>query len=99
MTFKGMKNVYVCRHCRHPTVTIDLDDGTTPFLTGCTKEGCSGIAESSGYMVQEPLEPTHEWYRAQDDAPLLKHPASKWHHEHGGLFIRPILKIIREKTN
>ncbi len=94
MSFMGRKNVYVCKACGHCTVTIDRDDGTTPFLTGCTKKGCEGTAESRCYQVLEPLEPTHEWYRVKDDAPLLRHPSARWHHNHGGLFLRPIIKIV-----
>lgn len=99
MTFKGKKNVYVCATCGHCTVTIDRDDGTTPFKTGCTKEGCTGIATSRLYQVLEPLKPTHEWYRITDPSDrILKNPACKWHHDHGGLFLRkiqrPELKII-----
>src|SRR4051812_6698473 len=81
--FQGQKNVYVCQTCGHNTVTIDRDDGTTPFLTGCTKDGCKGTAQSRCYQVLEPLVPTHEWYRAKDDAHLLRHPAARRHHAMG----------------
>jgi len=95
MSFLGKKNVYVCQECGHSTVTIDVDDGTTPFLTGCTKEGCKGTAQSQCYQVLEPLVPTHEWYRIRDpNDRILQHPAAKWHHNHGGLFLREKLKIV-----
>jgi hypothetical protein len=98
MSFKGLKNVYRCAKCGHSNVTVDRDEGTTPFKTGCTKEGCDGIATSMLYKVLEPLHATHEWYRITDlKDPILRHPASRWHHQQGGLFLRkikPDLKII-----
>ena len=100
MSFKGKKNAYVCAKCGHATVTIDRDEGTTPFKTGCTKEGCDGIAESRLYKILEPALPTHEWYRITDpNDRILKHPAAKYHHRNGGLFLReiprPALKIVK----
>lgn len=35
--FKGRYNVYACPH-KHYTVTIDVDDGTTPVFLGCRRK-------------------------------------------------------------
>jgi len=56
-------NVYVCQKCGGYTVTVDVDEGTTPFMIGCRAgaiedfgEGvavvnnkCKGFAYSSFY--------------------------------------------------
>jgi len=54
-------NVYTCQSCSHQLVTIDLEEGTTPFMVRC--ELCKGDAYSSFYKVPEGLIPTHEWYK------------------------------------
>jgi hypothetical protein len=89
-SFVGKKNVYVCRKCETRLVTIDKHEGTTPFLTGCVEKNCGGISESQLYRVDQELEATHEWYRALEGSSVLKHVASRHHHQMGGLFLRRI---------
>ncbi len=76
---KGRENVYVCRKCGGHTVTIDRDEGTTPFMITCragdiiTEDGlripgsCNGDAHSSFYPPgpRPPhIEPPKwEWYK------------------------------------
>lgn len=61
---KGMVNVYQCKDCRRTIVTVNLVEGTTPFMIECAKEegGCDGDMQSAFYRVYQGLEPTHEWY-------------------------------------
>lgn len=71
-------NVYRCQVCGGATVTVDLDEGTTPFMLGCRAESlaggrrasgkCSGMAQSSMYRVA-PLwlaHVSHAWVRPAD---------------------------------
>lgn len=58
---KGKLNVYICP-AGHQTVTVDRDEGTTPFMTGCTMLGCEQTATSHFYRVPQTLKATHEWF-------------------------------------
>lgn len=84
----GRKNIYTCRTCGHRFVTVDKDDGTTPFMTGCQNLGCTGTAESAFYRVPQELEATHEWYRATPAEARGMKPHMRQHHDMGGLFLR-----------
>lgn len=95
---KGQVNVYVCQKCGGHTVTIDRDDGTTPFMLDCRAgitlfdpfPKCKGIAESSFYRPDfEHGPPEWEWYAPDvnelhkiTDANTLRHVAM------GGLLLR-----------
>lgn len=96
MSYKGKKNVYTCPH-GHKTVTVDVDDGTTPFMLRCRqraddgKHNCTEMARSSFYQVNQSLEAEFEWYK-----PDIK-KVSKSEKEHvrmGGLLIRKIKKDV-----
>lgn len=90
-SLKGRVNGYGCRnaHCRHVMVTVDVDDGVTPFMVGCPK--CGGQAYSFFYPTKgcPPAEDaTHEWYApdAEERKELTK--AELEHADQGGLFLR-----------
>jgi hypothetical protein len=86
----GKKNAYICQTCGKPTVTIDRDEGTTPFQIDCQQKDCKGNAVSEFYNVPQNLEATHEWYRmGPAEARGLK-PHLRQHHEMGGLFLRRV---------
>lgn len=97
---KGEVNVYVCPKCKGHTVTVDLDDGVTPFMLGCrangTTSGCGGMAESSFYRPNfNHGPPAWEWYKPDQlelsnmrDANMLRHVAM------GGLCLRKIGNTI-----
>ena len=92
MSFKDKLNRYTCRACDAFIVTIDREDGVTPFLIGCrATPGCNGLAQSSCYRgVPTWAEPSHEW-RKPTPTELFK--ASKAMREHvamGGLDIYPV---------
>ncbi len=63
-------NLYRCS-AGHATVTIDVDEGVTPFMMGCAHKGCDLDSQSAFYpqgvrtlMVLEKFgQPTHEWYK------------------------------------
>lgn len=78
------KNQYVCPE-GHSTVTIEHDEGTTPFLIKCTK--CTCMAMSRFYRVDREAKPTHEWYKP--DIMTVK-PYEKEYVLNGGLLLRPI---------
>lgn len=63
----GLINEYVCEKCGGITRTINRDEGTTPFITGCRAvigAGCKGMAQSSFYRVpQDRRRPQWEWIK------------------------------------
>ena len=93
------ENVYTCQKCGGYTVTVDVDEGVTPFMLGCradgTEHGCDGPAYSAGYPKgPRPAhipEPAWEWYRPTPKE--QKKMDKKWpgymdHFNNGGLAIR-----------
>ena len=40
----GYKNIYTCPKCGGQTVTIDVDEGVTPFMLRCRATGKRAIA-------------------------------------------------------
>jgi hypothetical protein len=88
--FKQQKNMYVCERCAGHIVTVDLEEGVTPFLIKCeATAGCSGMMKSSMYRVyDQSVRASHEWYR-----PTLVMRLDAWEQEHvkkGGLLLRRI---------
>lgn len=93
MTCQYQKNVYTCRECGHHFVTVDRDDGTTPFMTKCQVLECQGGAQSSFYRVDQSLTPQFEWYRP--DAAEITYMLNSNAREHvskNGLLLRPVKK-------
>jgi hypothetical protein len=86
--FQGKKNVYTCDTCGRQMVTVDRDDGVTPFATRCS---CPARAHmtSSMYQVDQALPATHEWYRPAPGT-LLKSIHVHEHVKRGGLLLREI---------
>lgn len=70
---KGEENVYTCQKCGCFTVTIDTDEGVTPFMLDCRASGregdCDGMAESAFYPKgPRPAHipaPSWEWYKVE----------------------------------
>lgn len=91
---KGKKNVYVCQSCKKSIVTIDIDEGVTPFMIDCeaTKD-CKGTMYSSFYGDDcQSLVPEFEWYKPTcfDQYPEEYREAMMEHVNDGGLDIRRI---------
>ncbi len=83
-------NVYTCPDCHVDMVTVDVDEGTTPFMLGCrSTPGCEGMAESHFY-VPDPGHgpPRWEWYKPSAKQIKKASPGMRHHAELGGLFIR-----------
>jgi ribosomal protein L40E len=95
---KGLINVYVCQTCGSQIVTINREEGTTPFMirceatTGWRQTRCQGNCFSSFYRVDQKTAPTHEWYRptTTGERKKLADPAVAEHVRLGGLLLRRI---------
>ena len=82
-------NIYTCRKCGQETVTVDVDEGVTPFIIFCkVTKGCNGHAQSSMYRVPPETadRATHEWYKPPTMKGLTL--AEREHVERGGLLLR-----------
>lgn len=94
MSFKGQKNIYICQKCSAEMVTIDRDEGTTPFITRCHAfvkgRECMGDMQSGMYRCDQALNPTHEWVRMSDGEAANSSPGVMRHHLLGGLVLREI---------
>ena len=83
----GRKNLYRCNKCGHIIVTLDIVDGTTPFmLQCCATQGCRGFMYSQFYNCDQRLPHTHEWYKPESYDGF--DPATIEHFEKGGLALR-----------
>lgn len=87
-TLVGKKNRYTCQECNSYYITVDKDDGTTPFMAPCQARFCDGMAQSEFYRVDQSLPASHEWYRANDVEARGMKPHMRQHHDMGGLFLR-----------
>lgn len=93
MSFKGMKNVYMCDTCGHGFISQDIDDGTTPFMTKCLTPGCKGNATSFFYKAPQDWlrgRAVVEWYRPTQEETEKLPPHARAHVEKGGLISRYI---------
>lgn len=86
---KDKINRYTCPD-GHQTITIDIDDGTTPMFLNCRTNACGKQATSSFYQVPDGLLPEYEWYKPTDIKKVEK--ISRDHVRRGGLLIRKIRK-------
>lgn len=86
--FKGKKNIYVCEKCKGHVVTVDVDEGTTPFTIACKATiFCDGWMKSSMYRVfDQDMRAGWQWYRPT--AVEIVAPEARSHVEQGGLLLR-----------
>lgn len=82
-------NVYTCPH-GHKTVTINRDQGTTPFLIRCPDLTCDDMAQSCMYQCDQTLKPQFEWYRPSEAEQQSLEPEVLEHVQRGGLLKRRI---------
>lgn len=88
---KGKKNRYICTCCNCTIVTVDIDEGTTPYLLLChATPGCPGMMLSQWYQGAESLEPSWEFYRPSPEEYIQLPMSYKAHVENGGLLLRKI---------
>lgn len=96
---QNKKNRYVCQKCHKSIITIDKDEGITPFMIECkATENCDGLMYSSFYdksLQNNPLLiPMFEWYKPKNanHYPEEHREIMQKHFDEGGLDIRPIRK-------
>lgn len=88
-SYKGKLNIYVCDECHGHIVTVDKDDGVTPFMIGCEAKGCKAVMKSSFYRVfDQSMAPTHEWYRPTEPEIATLQRGAADHVRQGGLMLR-----------
>lgn len=82
---KGAKNRYTCEACQGSIVTMDVDEGTTPFMLQCrATEGCEGMMQSSMYRGVEG-EPDYVWRKPTADEYKGASASMRHHFDLGGL--------------
>lgn len=74
-------NQYTCKN-GHVTTTLDIHEGTTPFLTSCPD--CGIAAASAFYRCDQSLDADLIWYR-----PTRVSEVNREHVEMGGLITMP----------
>lgn len=89
-------NGYLCQRCLGMTITVHVDEGTTPMYLRCrARTGCSGEAVSQFYSLPDPLPeelaalPRWEWYRPTGAELGELSPYMREHIERGGVALRP----------
>lgn len=100
MSNVGKKNRYVCQRCGHNVVTVDKDEGVTPFMLSHREVGslCPGIMQSNFYKTEATAVATFEWFKptVKQVRALYKHKGDGAvesmveHVQKGGLIVRAI---------
>jgi len=81
----GKLNRYTCSTCGGSIVTVDRDEGTTPFMLRCrASDGCRGTMKSSFYRGVTGT-PTWAWRKATEDEYAASSPDARRHFDLGGL--------------
>lgn len=85
-------NVYQCEKCGGETVTIDREEGVTPFMIRCrANTECGGMMNSTFYMASQDLTPKFEWRKPTPvEYEKLDKATRKDHVDRGGLLLYPI---------
>ena len=82
-------NAYDCAACGGTIITVDIDDGVTPFMITCrAKEKCGGNMYSRFYSRTGALLPGWEWYTPTDGEKSKLDPYTLQHVNDGGLLLR-----------
>jgi hypothetical protein len=96
-------NAYICTNkeaCGNIMVTIDLEEGVTPFMLSCDE--CGGRAYSSMYGVPPTLIPTLAWKKPKPEEIKQYRPevreAMRDHVGKGGLALYRIGKDLTDLT-
>lgn len=89
-TFLGKKNIYTCEVCFGHVVTVDADEGVTPFMIQCqATEGCKGIMHSSMYRVfDQSMRPDLVWFKPSKEDLIKLDANTREHVAKGGLIYR-----------
>ena len=92
MSLIGKCNSYRCDTCKKIIVTVDRDDGVTPFMLGCrATKNCGGMMQSAMYTDWR-RNPTFEWRKATPEEYAKASPGMKEHFDMGGLDIHRITR-------
>lgn len=87
MEKSGMKNKYVCQSCGKSIITLNVNDGTTPFAIACrASPACVGLMYSQFYGVDQRLPAQFEWFKPDTLEGYSRE--MKEHIENGGLVLR-----------
>ena len=87
MELAGMKNRYVCDTCGKGVVTVNINDGVTPFMILCkATKGCRGMMRSSFYQVPQDLPAQFEWFKPESLKGYSRE--MREHIQNGGLDLR-----------
>lgn len=89
----GRKNAYTCDTCGESTITIDRDEGVTPFTLHCyATRDCGGTMRSQFYVQNEKTEgqPAYEWRKPTRAEYRRMGDAMREHIDRGGLDIYPL---------
>lgn len=75
---QGKKNSYRCQTCGGFIITLDVDEGTTPFMLLCrATPGCKGFMYSSFYSCPQSFQHSYEFFKPVSlegyDADMLEH--------------------------
>jgi hypothetical protein len=88
--FKGQLNRYTCEVCGGNVVTIDNDDGCTPFMIGCRATlRCKGMMASACYRNVTGV-PSFEWRKPTFTEFRKMSRGMQDHIEQGGLDLFPL---------
>lgn len=93
MSLQNPLNCYTCTTCGGQIVTVDRDEGVTPFMVRCrVRKGCSGTMHSSFYTnVPASLQPEYEWRKPTKTEYLRLDKATRVDHvDRGGLLLYPL---------
>jgi hypothetical protein len=85
-------NRYTCQQCGQGIITVDADEGTTPFMLGCrATPKCDGMMMSSFYRVSESEGPaTFAWRKPTKAEYKRASSGMQQHFDMGGLDIYPL---------
>lgn len=85
------RNAYTCQSCKKTIVTVDRDEGTTPFMIGCRADlPCGGYMESHFYRIDDVEgDPLFEWRKPTPAEYKKASRAMKDHFDTGGLDLYP----------
>ena len=91
-------NRYVCEVCKGNIVTINREQGVTPFMLKCrARNNCKGWMLSGFYREFITKMPSYEWRKPTEEEYKALHPEMKEHVDKGGLMIYKI--IYREEQH
>lgn len=89
MEERGKVNAYACEQCGVWHHTINLNTGTTPFLTNCPY--CRGTARSAFYRLPGgAVTVNFAWYRPTQDE-LVGHELATQEHVYRGGLLKKLL--------